>query len=78
MTDLSKRLRAKADEIDRAVSRDKDDRDAGNWNEIELLREAADEIETMRANMNPDQSRRAVLADKVRAAVKELFPDLKE
>ena len=47
--DLVERLRAKADEIDRAVSRDKDERDAGNFGEIELLREAADEIDTFRA-----------------------------
>lgn len=40
--DLVDRLRAKADEIDRAVSRDKTDRDAGNRNEIEYLREAAE------------------------------------
>lgn len=59
--DLVDRLRAKADEIDRAVSRDKDDRDAGNWNEIEYLREAADEIARLR-KMKPAEAVRDACA----------------
>ena len=46
--DLVELLDAKADEIDRAVSRDKDDRESGVFNEIELLREAAAEIAALR------------------------------
>ena len=48
MTDIVDRLRAQADEIDRAVSRNKDDVDEGAWCEIEYMREAATEIERLR------------------------------
>lgn len=41
MSDLIQRLRQQADEIDRAVARDKDDRDSGVFCEIEYMREAA-------------------------------------
>lgn len=44
---LAQRLRAKADEIDDNVERTKQDRDDGLWDEIEHLREAADEIERL-------------------------------
>ena len=44
---LTVRLRAQADTIDRSVSRDKDDRDNGVFGEIELMREAAGEIERL-------------------------------
>lgn len=44
---LVARLRAKADEIDRTVSRDKGERDTGVFGEIELMQEAADEIESL-------------------------------
>lgn len=49
--DLVKRLRDQADVIDRAVSRNKDDIEDGLWCEIELMREAADEIERLRATL---------------------------
>jgi hypothetical protein len=46
--ELPERLRVQADEIDRAVSRDKDDRENAVFCEIELMREAANEIERLR------------------------------
>ena len=46
--DLISRLREKADEVDESVARDKTDRDQGSFGEIELMREAADEIERLR------------------------------
>lgn len=46
--DIVVRLREKADEIDISVSRNKIDRDEGNWCEIEYMREAANEIERLR------------------------------
>ena len=46
--DIVSRLRAQADHVDSSVGRSKEDRDNGNWCEIEYMREAADEIERLR------------------------------
>lgn len=46
-SELSEALRARADDIDRAVSRNKDDVEANQFGEIELMREAASAIDDL-------------------------------
>lgn len=55
-SDIVARLRRKADEIDRAVARDKDDRDSGAFGEIELMREAAELLDSQRVIFDNYQS----------------------
>ena len=75
MATLIERLRSRADEIDRAVARDKDDRDGGSFGEIELMREAAIALEALGAGSNaalPAIARRRVLEREIAAALREL------
>lgn len=74
---LTHQLRDRADEIDKAVARDKDDRDTGAFCEIELMRLAADAIDVLAlsaedmAILNAYRRRRALIAA-VAASQKEL------
>ena len=51
---LIEELRERADQIDRAVSRDKEDRESGAWSEIELMRQAADRIYFLESGAEED------------------------
>jgi hypothetical protein len=71
---LAEELRNKADEIDRSVARDKDDRDTGVWGEIELMRRAADALDLIPKD-NPALvavNRRRQLEREIAAAIQEL------
>lgn len=78
MTDIVERARAKAEEIAHQVR----GQDIGDWNEITLLREAASEIEHLRAKgpapaaeLN-SYSRESALEESTREVVEGLLEDL--
>lgn len=90
---LSEALRARADEIDRAVSRNKDEIEAGAFAEIELMRKAAATLDGLQAALEGATEDIALLAvirrhralrHSISDAVKEIaeiektyFPELK-
>lgn len=74
--DLIRRLKTKADEIDRSVSRTKNDRDGEVFGEIELMREAAAMIEIITLQTPPNSLSILERLERLESAVLELNPGL--